>query len=133
MSLLIVASDSPGAGKTAATLALAQISKENGGNSSAFKPFALAEDDPDQAVFNDLANPAPDGWPIRIADSGPTRDDMLHSRASPVHSCRGRQSGDSRDTQRDRRGRTRRTRRRLGRQRPARRRLPTRPARIRLE
>ncbi len=76
MSLLIVASDSPGAGKTAATLALAQISKENGGSASAFKPFALAEDDPDQAVFNDLANPAPDGWPIQIGDSGPTRDDI---------------------------------------------------------
>ena len=58
MSLLIVASDSPGAGKTAATLALAQISNENGVSASAFKPFALTDDDPDQAVFNDLANPA---------------------------------------------------------------------------
>ena len=76
MSLLIVASDSPGAGKTAATLALAQISNENGGSASAFKPFALTDDDPDQAVFADLANPTPDGWPIRISDSGPTSDDI---------------------------------------------------------
>ena len=77
MSLLIIASDSPGAGKTATTLAMAQISNENGVSASAFKPFALTNDDPDQAVFNDLANPTPDGWPIQIADSGPTRDDIV--------------------------------------------------------
>ena len=76
MSLLIIASDSPGAGKTATTLAMAQISNENGVSASAFKPFALTDDDPDQAVFAALANPAPDGWPIQIADSGPTRDDI---------------------------------------------------------
>lgn len=76
MSLLIVTSDSPGAGKTATALALAQISNENGGSASAFKPFALADDDPDQAVFADLANPTPDGWPIRLGDSGPTGDDI---------------------------------------------------------
>ncbi len=76
MSLLIVASDSPGAGKTAAALALARISNENSRSASAFKPFSLSDDDPDQAVFTDLANPAPDGWPIRVADSGPTSDDI---------------------------------------------------------
>ncbi|MXY22238.1 MAG: hypothetical protein F4Y49_13010 [Dehalococcoidia bacterium] len=76
MSLLIIASDSPGAGKTATTLAMAQISNENGVGASAFKPFALTDNDPDQAVFAALVNPAPDGWPIQIADSGPTRDDI---------------------------------------------------------
>lgn len=76
MSLLIIASDSPGAGKTAATLALAHIANESGRKTSAFKPFLLSEDDPDQAVFAQLANPAPDGWPIQIGDSGPTRDDI---------------------------------------------------------
>ena len=75
MSLLIVTSDSPGAGKTATTLAMAQISNENGVGASAFKPFTLT-DDPDQPVFAALANPAPDGWPIRVGDSGPTSDDI---------------------------------------------------------
>ena len=76
MSLLIIASDRSGAGKTAAALALARISNENGRKTSAFKPFSYGEEDPDQAVYSELANPAPDGWPIRIGDSGPTRDDI---------------------------------------------------------
>ena len=88
MSLLIIASDSPGAGKTATALALARISNENGGNTTAFKPFALADDDPDQAVFADLANPAPDGWPIRVGDSGPTSDDIA-SAAHPLSIAAG--------------------------------------------
>ena len=81
MSLLIIASDRPSAGKTAATLALARISDRNGRSASVFKPFSTVEDDPDQAVFAKLANPAPDGWPIRIDDSGPTRADI--SAAAP--------------------------------------------------
>ena len=76
MSLLIIASDSPGAGKTATTLAMAQISNENGRSASAFKPFSFSENDPDQAVFADLANPAPEDWPIRVRDSWPTGDDI---------------------------------------------------------
>ncbi len=76
MSLLIIASDLLGAGKTAATLALAHISNENGRKTSAFKPFSYGEEDPDQAVYSELANPAPDGWPIRIGDSGPTHDEI---------------------------------------------------------
>ncbi len=75
MSLLIIASDSPGAGKTATTLALASISNENGRNTSAFKPFSHGDEDPDHAVFSELANPAPGGWPIQIGDSGPTGRD----------------------------------------------------------
>ena len=76
MSLLIIASDRPGAGKTATTLALTHISNRSERETAAFKPFALTEDDPDQAVLADLANPAPDGWPIRVGDSGPTSDDI---------------------------------------------------------
>ncbi|MCY4651761.1 MAG: DRTGG domain-containing protein [Dehalococcoidia bacterium] len=83
MSLLIIASDSPGAGKTATALALAQISTENGRTTSAFKPFSHGDKDPDQAVFSELANPAPDGWPIQIGESGPTRDDIA-SAAHPL-------------------------------------------------
>ena len=83
MSLLIIASDSPGAGKTATALALAQISTENGRTTSAFKPFSHGDKDPDQAVFSELANPAPDGWPIQIGESGPTRDDIA-STAHPL-------------------------------------------------
>ena len=74
MPLLIIASDQPGAGKTAAALALTHISNQNGGSASVFKPFSDVEEDPDQAVFARLANPAPEGWPIRIDDSGPTSD-----------------------------------------------------------
>ena len=74
MPLLIIASDRPAAGKTAAALALTHISNDSGRKTSAFKPFSLADDDPDQAAFTQLANPAPDGWPIRVSDSGPTRD-----------------------------------------------------------
>lgn len=83
MSLLIIASDRPGAGKTSAALALAHILNESGCTTSAFKPFALADDDADHAVFADLANPAPDGWPIRVGDSGPTSDDIA-SAAHPL-------------------------------------------------
>ena len=83
MSLLIIASDSPGAGKTAIALALAQMSTENGRTTSAFKPFSHGDEDPDQAVFLELANPAPDEWPIQIGDSGPTRDDIA-SAAHPL-------------------------------------------------
>lgn len=76
MSLLLVASDRPGAGKTATTLALARVSNENGRETAALKPFSLDADDGDQAVFAELANPAPDGLPIVIGDSGPTGDDI---------------------------------------------------------
>ena len=76
MSLLIIASDTPGAGKTATALALAQMSSENGRTTTAFKPFSHWEEDPDQAVFSELANPFPDGWPIQIGESGPTRDEI---------------------------------------------------------
>ena len=76
MSLLLVASDRPGAGKTAATLALARISNENGRETAAFKPFSLDAGDGDQAAFAELANPAPDGLPVVIGESGPTGDDI---------------------------------------------------------
>ena len=75
MSLLLVASDRPGAGKTATTLALARVSNENGRETAALKPFSLDAEDGDQAVFAELANPAPDGLPVVIGDSGPTGDD----------------------------------------------------------
>ncbi len=76
MSLLMVASDRPGAGKTALALALSHISNRNGRTTYAFKPFSFAEDDPDRDAFAQLANPAPDGWPILVSESGPTRDDI---------------------------------------------------------
>ena len=76
MSLLLVASDKPGAGKTATTLALARVSNENGRETAAIKPFSLDAEDGDQAVFAELANPTPDGLPVVIGDSGPTQDDI---------------------------------------------------------
>ena len=91
MSLLIVASDSPGAGKTATALALAQISNGNGTTTTAFKPFSHGDEDPDQAAFSELANPSPDGWPIRIGESGPTRDDI----ASAAHPLSVAAAGDN--------------------------------------
>ena len=130
MSLLIVASDSPGAGKTSATLALAHILDESGRETSAFKPFSSVEDDPDQAVFAQLANPGP----RRLAH--PYRRDRPHPQRHwgrgpyPVHGGGRRQPGHSRGTRRDRRVWSVGTGRRLEREGAAGRRLPARFARV---
>ncbi len=76
MSVLLVASDRPGAGKTAVAVGLARVARRAGIGAAAFKPFASSADDRDARVIGELANRAPDGWPMSIGDSGPTADDL---------------------------------------------------------
>ncbi len=69
MPTLLVASDSPGAGKTATSLALAQIFYRSGAPARAFEPFP--DDNADSQLFARLANASLDGWtPRRVGDSG---------------------------------------------------------------
>ena len=76
MSVLLVASDRPGAGKTAATLALARIANQSGKAAVAFKPFSSGPDDTDGGTIARLANSAPDGWPAQAGDSNLAASDF---------------------------------------------------------
>ena len=77
MSILLVASDRPGAGKTATALALARVANRAGKTAFAGKPFPSRADDSDRWVFAELANAAPDAWPVRVGDSGPSVDEFV--------------------------------------------------------
>ena len=70
MAVLLVASDRPGAGKTAASLALASLSNRAGLSALVFKPFADGGADADPGLIAALANPAPVGWPIETTEAG---------------------------------------------------------------
>ena len=59
MSVLLIASDGPGAGKTATTLALANLATKSGRKASAVKPFASAPDDPDRETYAKLGHTGP--------------------------------------------------------------------------
>ena len=59
MSVLLIASDSPGAGKTATTLALANLATSSGKKAAAVKPFASAPDDPDRETYAKLGHTGP--------------------------------------------------------------------------
>ena len=65
MSVLLIASDSPGAGKTATTLALASLAARSGRKASAVKPFASAPDDPDIETYAKLGHTGP----VEVDDS----------------------------------------------------------------
>ena len=54
MSVLLIASDSPGAGKTATTLALANLATRSGKKAAAVKPFASGPEDPDIEAYAKL-------------------------------------------------------------------------------
>ncbi len=81
MSVLLVTSDCPGAGKTSVTLALAASAAKMGRKALVYKPFSKYETDEDSKVFARLANPGLDRWPQAVAD--PTNfgqlDDLLGS------------------------------------------------------
>ena len=74
MSVLYVASDSEGAGKTALAVTLARILEERGREATAFKPIAAqgldAEADPDADAYRDLLGVSADGWPRPAPDTG---------------------------------------------------------------
>lgn len=75
MSILLVASDRPEAGKTATALALAATSNRAGREVVVFKPFTNDPDDADPAILAELANPSPSDWPSTIEDQ-PSGDDF---------------------------------------------------------
>ncbi len=59
MSVLLIASDSPGAGKTATTLALASLAARSGKKATAVKPIASAPDDHDIEIYTKLGHTGP--------------------------------------------------------------------------
>lgn len=77
MSVLIVASDKDGAGKTAAALGLAELERRRGAESVALKPFADGADDPDMSGMYGIAAARFDGLsdPVPVGESAPSADD----------------------------------------------------------
>ena len=73
MPVLYVASDQPGAGKTAFCAAVAHLLKQQGVRASVFKPLsAAAEADPDAAIYHRLLGQPETGWPRAIPKGGVT-------------------------------------------------------------
>ena len=68
MTVVYIVSDSARAGKTALCASLARIIERPGNKVSVFKLVAAAdatpETDPDVAIFNNLLDQPPLGWPI---------------------------------------------------------------------
>ena len=78
MSVLIVASDRDGAGKTAAVLGLAESARRRGADAVALKPFASRPGDSDPLDISRIADaPAIAGLPapVPVGDSPPSADD----------------------------------------------------------
>ena len=84
MAVLLVASDRPGAGKTSAALAFAEIARQSGRVVNVYKPFISQNDDMDPALLEQMSNPGLDRWPQHVTD--PTKygqlDDLLGSFAA---------------------------------------------------
>lgn len=78
MSVLYIASDGRGAGKTAMSAALAAILSRQLGSVGVFKPFAAlgarADSDPDGASYQVLVGQSADGWPVDPPDGGLTQE-----------------------------------------------------------
>ncbi len=76
MTVLYVASDQEGAGKTALCAALAQIMKRKGNNVAIFKPMASADQDvdsdPDTETYRKLLDQVVDGKPLGLSSGGLT-------------------------------------------------------------
>ena len=70
MSVLLVASDQPGAGKTALCAALALSLTNQGKSVTVFKPFASGDSDTDGDSYHKLLGQPVDGWPQQIPASG---------------------------------------------------------------
>ena len=78
MSVLYIASDGRGAGKTALSAALTVILSRHVGSVGVFKPFAAlgaqADSDTDAASYQALLGQAAAGWPIEAPAGGLTQD-----------------------------------------------------------
>ena len=70
MSVLFVASDQPGAGKTALCAALAVSLINQGKSVTVFKPFASGDSDTDGDSYHKLLGKTVDGWPAQTPASG---------------------------------------------------------------
>jgi len=74
MSVLYVASDSEGAGKTAVCATLAHMLRALDRKVAVFKPVAAADlmgrSDPDTKVYADLLGQQADGWPAELPEGG---------------------------------------------------------------
>lgn len=77
MSILIVASDKDGVGKTATALGLAELEKRRGADAVALKPFASYPGDPDMFGIYEIAASQFDGLPdpVPVGESPPSADD----------------------------------------------------------
>ena len=77
MSVLIVASDRDGVGKTAAVLGIAESWRRRGADAIAIKPFASGEDDPDPSAISRVSGAALAGAaPVfSVGESAPTGDE----------------------------------------------------------
>ena len=70
MAVLFVASDQPGAGKTALCAALALSLTNQGKSVAVFKPFASGDADTDGDSYNKLFGQPVEGWPQQIPAAG---------------------------------------------------------------
>ena len=77
MSVLIVASDRDGVGKTAAVLGIAESWRRRGADAIAIKPFASGEGDPDPSAISRVSGAAPAGAaPVfSVGESAPSGDE----------------------------------------------------------
>ncbi len=77
MSVLYIASDGRGAGKTALAVALSVILSKQIDGVGILKPFAALglgpDSDPDAASYQSLVGQAADGWPVEVPKRGLTR------------------------------------------------------------
>ena len=76
MTVLYVASDREGAGKTALCAAVARGLEQRGRRVAVFKPVVGAEtgseSDPDSSIYHRLLGQQPAGWPLDLPDGGLT-------------------------------------------------------------
>jgi BioD-like phosphotransacetylase family protein len=74
MSVLYVASDEPGTGKTALCAALALSLTNQGKSATVFKPFASGDSDQDGDSYHKLLGLPVEGWPQQAPASGLTEE-----------------------------------------------------------
>ena len=76
MSVLFVASDQPGAGKTALCASLSLSLTNQGKSVTVFKPFASGESDTDGDSYHKLLEQSVEGWPRQTPASGLTEQSI---------------------------------------------------------
>ena len=85
MAVFYVASDQPGAGKTAVCVTLADELRRQGKQVSVFKPLASTLDaraDPDPGLYQSLLGQGREDWPFTLPDGGLTSELLDQVRAA---------------------------------------------------